>query len=167
MNTQAGLQIPKCGEGQLILCEWFLTRIICQPNVDFWWTWVLHCRPPRICLLFTVQSSHMVIWADVGVGLEISPKLKTVRNPSGSNWEKSKTTNFSSSGPPWIHPGGYLTACDIYCEGSLTQDQGSPSQWPSEKSHKLVNYLSTTSASLQTNFLWAPSDWKQWYRRME
>lgn len=79
--------------------------------------------PGYACFL----QCKVVIWADVGVGLEISPNLKTVRNPSGSNREKTETRNFSLSGPPWIHPGGYLTTCDIYCEGSLTQDQGSPS----------------------------------------
>lgn len=152
------------------------------PNSKAWWRradtlWGISDQNtlPTKCgflveLSFTLQTSqdilalcsgHSVIWADVGVDSEIWK----LQNPSSSNREK--TESFSSGGPPRIHPGGYLTACDIYCEGSLTVDQVSlghghlknPTNWSITPAH--------TNASLQTNFLWDPSEWKQWYHGME
>lgn len=97
--------------------------------MDFWWNQVLYCRPPTICFLYAEQSGPMVIRVDVSVGSEISPNLRNFQDPAKSIWFVKKTgrTNFSSSRPPWIHPRGCLTTCDIYWEGSLTQDQCSQS----------------------------------------
>lgn len=76
-----------------------------------------------------------------------------LQNPSGE-----KTENSSSGGPLRIHPGGYLTACDIYCEGSLTVDRGSPSHGHLKNPTNWSITPAHTSASLRTNFLRAPSE---------
>lgn len=166
MNTQAGLQIPKCGEWQLILREWLLTRIICQPNVDFWWTWVLHRRPPRICLLFAVRSGHMGgCWC-------VLCNLSKAKNCQKIHLVQTKRKTRRLTSPQMDLRGSTQVATVLdrmwhLLWGITYSRPGLTKPWPSEKSHKLVNYSSTTSASLQTNFLWAPSEWKQWYRRME
>lgn len=155
-------QIPKCGERQLILSEWFLTRVTCQPNVES------HTADlPEYPCPFAVLSGHMVIWADAGVDFALQCKNhQKMKNPSGSNREKTKMTNFSARGPPWIHPGGYLAACDILLWGiTCPQTSSSPSHSHLKDPTNWSIIPANTGPSLQTNFLWAL--WKQWYRQME
>lgn len=107
-----------------------------QNNLPTKCGFLVELGPPRICLLYAVQSGHLGrCWC----GLRNLSKFQTA---AGSIWFKTRGL-LSSCGPPWIHPGGYLTTCDIYCAGSLTVHKGSPSHGHLKKSHKLVNYPST------------------------
>lgn len=91
-----------------------------QNNLPTKCGFLVELRPPRICLLYAVQSGHLGrCWC----GLRNLSKCQTT---AGSIWFKPRG-HLSSCRPPWIHPGGYLTACDIYCAGSLTVHKGSPS----------------------------------------
>lgn len=84
-HTRDGLQIPNCGKDQTILCVWFLPGLICQPNVDSWWKWVLHSGPPRLSLLLSYGQLGECCW-----------NLKNL-------WSsKPKEDYFSSRGSPMI-----------------------------------------------------------------
>lgn len=97
----------------------------------------------------TLVSGHMVRCATVLWGIKVSPNLW--RKLQKSIWLKVKLSDIREdrlpigSRPLWIRPGGYLTTHAIYCEGSLTADQGSlshghlknnPTNWSITPAHR-------------------------------
>ena len=158
MKIKARLQIPKV---------WWRTTdtlwvISDQNNLPTnWWNRVFTLQTSQVML---APCSAKWLYGNTGgcwCGLRNLSNSKNCQKTAESIWRKPRGL---TPGPPRIHPGGYLTACDIYGEGSLTADQRSPSHGHVKNP---TNWSITPGASLRTNFLWAPFEWKQWYHRME